>query len=202
MSKKISIRISIFIIILFLIVIDLILIHQKGKYKEFASDIDVEYGKLRLENYYLVNLILDHLEKKALSSFITVPDTIDFNSRNNNLFVWMYSKNTCTSCIEQEFSDIVRLSSQIGRENIAIIVAKPHYIQLNELLITYGLGDLKTIIINNENEGAIVNNENKTFYFVIDTLNNANMIFHPNHKLSILSEKYFEKIIDKYFDPL
>ncbi|HRX48940.1 MAG TPA: hypothetical protein P5120_15575 [Spirochaetota bacterium] len=95
-----------------------------------------------------------------------------------------------------------KYSSHIGRKNFAVIVKNADRIYLKEEMITYGIGDLRTITVSgNELSDTIYKDENSSFFFVLDSCNNAKMIFQPDSNMPFLIERYFEKIRETYFSP-
>lgn len=202
-SKKININILFYAIIFFLIIINSIFFYQKKRIKEIVSGFKTEMQSTVSENYYLTNHLLNRLESKHLNVIINSEELIsDKHDPANNLFICFYSRSGCSICNEQVFLNIKKYSSHIGRNNVAVIVKNIDRIYLKEEMITYGIGDLRTITVSgNELSDTIYKDENSSFFFVLDSCNNANMIFHPDPNMPFLTERYFEKITEAYFTP-
>ncbi len=202
-SKKININILFYAIIFFLIIINSIFFYQKKRIKEIVSGFKTELQSTVRENYYLTNRLLNRLESKHLNGIINSDELIsDRSESENNLFICFYSRSGCSSCNEQVFLNMKKYSSRIGRKNFVIIVKNADHICLKEEMITYGIGDLRTFTVpGNALSDTIYKDENSSFFFVMDSCNNANMIFHPDPNLPFLTERYFEKIRETYFTP-
>lgn len=201
MSRKISFCFLLITIFFFLIVLNLIFLNQKRINKSIVSIFHNECERLNLTNYNLTNLFLDHLFNKPLNNFLNNSEIVAYKSKlNTNLLVWVYSKSGCSLCNDQEYIEMRKHSLQIGCKNMVLINTNFDERELRETMIAYGLVNLKIItILNNENSIKLDNNENRTIYFVLDSCNNPNMIYQPDPNLPLLTEKYFEKVINKYF---
>jgi hypothetical protein len=180
-----------------------IFFYQKLRIKEILSVYRTELQTKVNENYYLTNQLLNRLESKHLRGIINSDDLINDGSGSENfLFICFYSISSCSLCNEQVILNMKKYSSSIGRSNFVVIVKNVDHIRLKEEMITYGIGDFKTITVsNNALIDTICKNESASFFFVLDSSNTAKMIFHPDPNLPFLTERYFEKISETYFTP-
>jgi hypothetical protein len=202
-SGKINIRVLFFSIIFFLVIINSIFFYQKKRINDIVSSFKTELQSTVNENYYLTNHLLNRLESKHLSDILKSDELIfDRSESENNLFIWVYFRSGCSICTEQVFLNMKKYSSRIGRKNVAVIVKNADRIYLKEEMITYGISDLRIITVSgNVLSDTIYKDENSSVFFVLDSCSNTNMIFNPDPNMPFLTERYFEKISEKYFTP-
>jgi hypothetical protein len=116
------------------------------------------------------------------------------------MLVFRYFENNCSTCIEEELLNIKNHSSEIGNENIFILVTSN---SPEDLTTTLKVRNMERIRIRNIPDTEVIFSKrlsgNKPFYFVLDSVSHANMIFEPDLRVPGLTEKYFEAITKRFF---
>jgi hypothetical protein len=201
MSKKISIKFLYFTIIFFMLIINLLLFYQKKKNKDLISNFEMEYKKVYLENYKLSTAFFNNLGKEPLSNILLSSELSNYKTESSyNKLIFRFYNNSCSSCIEKEFANIKQNSSQIGIENIVIIATNFDNKELTASLIANGLGNIKLITKLDKEIDVVINNYvNRPYYFIVDSIGYAKMIFKPDPAFPLISEKYFKEVIKNFF---
>jgi hypothetical protein len=195
MLGKISIKYLVILSGLFFIAVNILIFYQRIMVNGLKSDFASEYGKLTRENYLLSEKIIRYMKMNQMNT------KIRSTSDSEYFFVWRYYNDFCKSCIEQEIILLKDHISSIGAERIKILASTDNPRDLKSFLNSHDLGQVEIIILP-DYETNIFSDEqlHRPFYFVADSTGNATMIFEPDIELPDLSEKYFEMVINRYFN--
>lgn len=201
MSGKINIKVLLFTILFFILVINMLLLYQRKLYGNIHSDYEVEYSNVQMENRALEMLFFDQLDRKPIDDILPCSEfekiKIGFDK---NKLVFMFSTKNCSSCIENELVSIRDFSTRIGPDNILLISSGYGMRELERLRSIFELQDIRLITMpmdSLENRNQII--YEAPVYFVLDTGGYANMIFKPRPQYSFISEKYLKNIVNVFF---
>lgn len=200
-SGKNNIRVLIYTIIFFLIVINLIFFFQKKRINDISSGFKTESESIINENYHLAGYIINHLEKLHLSGILFSDGLNSLRTAiGDNTFIWIYHRSGCSICSELEFINIKKYLPLFGKGNIIVLTNDSDQNYLNEEMRNYGIKDLRTILLS-DSDSVVAKTIilNKSAFFVLDSGWYANMIFQTDPSLPFLSERYFEKVREIYF---
>jgi hypothetical protein len=202
MLKKIYIKYLYFALIFFVLALNILFLYHKNRNKEIATVLEKEILNIVSENAFLTEYIFDHLAKKPFKEFFTnIAINQHIKISENNLLVFVFYKNSCTPCLDNEFSNIRKFSEKFGANRIILISDIFDDRAQTILLHENNMENIKLFSLSPNYLTPPFNKfQEKPFYFILDSLCQANMIFVPDLKLKILTEKYYKKIGEKFFN--
>lgn len=201
MQKKIKISILFYSLGTFLVIINLLLFYQKRVNRNLTSNFETEFKKVIMENSVLTDIVFENLEKNQLDSALF--NSVQKNNKSrlhHNFLGFRYFENSCDKCVEEELMNIKKYSQLIGVDNIIILTSNHNLRELKASFSARKMGDYELINIPDfEINFSSGESENKPFYFILDSAFFANMIFKPDVRIPMLTEKYFKLVKNKYF---
>ena len=127
-------------------------------------------------------------------------DTIYFSQlfENEYKLVFCYSELNCSTCVEKEFENLKKISSEIGVNNIIILAS---YTNIRDLSVFMRVNDNKFPVykINNNKLGLLIDKYDSPYLFVTNRNMIANQIFLPLKEIPLLSDMYYNVIKTRYF---
>jgi hypothetical protein len=202
MLKKIYIKYLYFALIFFVLVINILFLYHKNRNKEIATLLEKEIVNIVSENAFLTDYIFEHLANESLNRVLwKIEINQHLNISENNHLVFVFFRNSCTPCLDNEFSNIRKFALKFGVDRIILISDILDDRAQSILLFENNMENIKQISLSPDCFTFPLNKfQEKPFYFIVDSLWQANMIFVPDLKLTSLTEKYFKKIDEKYFN--
>ena len=164
------------------------LTHCKSTY---LKDID----KLVNHINYLRNKIIEDAANTNASC-----ELLKDNSLEEPVLVWRYFQNYCNSCIDYELIILKENIKKINEKNIVIIATYDNPLIMNTWIATNRLKRITLLKVPaDEFNFNSENNYHEPYFFIYNKEKIANFIFTPEESLPQLTEKYFNRITEEYF---
>ncbi len=118
---------------------------------------------------------------------------------NTPKLIYTFSKLSCHSCIENEFTLLKKFADKIGQENIILIL---NYSDINNMYRFKRINELERFKVYNCKNNYFhlkLTLENIPYYFIIENDLIIKALFVPDKSLNNLTQWYFNLIKIRYF---
>ena len=199
---------SIFIIILlgFLCITEFLLFQSNNQLRKIVSMKENQIASLAMDR----NLLLDNFQMQyanneySLNDF-SLSDTSDTKINlselldDNYKIIFRFSYLHCSSCVEFELKNVMKIAQRIPKDRIIIIAEYDNKRGFTAFIKAHNI--TLPIYFLNENEHAnnILQNENIPYVCLMNKQMKIEHLFIPIKEVPIYSERYYHNIIQRYF---
>jgi hypothetical protein len=206
LSKLFSI--AIILLVFFNVALLLIIKKERKEYHNLYNSNEIKKDSIKqfkdFNNIFLLNFsLMCEFQSDLLDRNIVLTDEnenyIKFNqlTKEKPKLIFKYSALNCNDCVDEQIVLLKKAAKKIGSENIVIITdygtprELTQFIRMNQISFKiYNLRNLKLTTIDN----------NLPYYFILDESYSLKLLFFPLKGDTLITQQYFNKINEKYFN--
>jgi hypothetical protein len=189
-----------------MVLLNIVLLYKivvvKKYHKDYLGNIKA-YETEKMNAYYTnfqTGLLNDGIKvenKILIDSLNNKLQLIDLFEKRDNLLVCRFSELNCQECVIYSVVKLVRLSEEIGRNNIVFLGSYENNKSLHILKKQINLQNMN--VYNIPYLDIPVENESHPCYFILDNTLTISNLFVPDKSVPDLTNSYLKTITNRYF---
>jgi hypothetical protein len=204
-------KILVFIVILFLVIIDLVFIMLDKGLSKNINLLQFKYNELSSQDSLNRKRYLENILQYSLNSGKKVNENIELISEDGQktvfkriaiarpVIIFKYFQESCNSCVESEFRIMKEVFSEENIQKIIVLTTEKYPDKILQFKRMNQINN-HVYIISKEDLGLPVDKLAGPYMFVINDSNYIEDLFIPLKLISAPSVEYYKYIKRKYFE--